>query len=122
MWQHSLNNLIKVNEKKYRKGSANSYWGTWPESVKELSDLEITNKGYLLLENSNDAITNESIIALLLLIFSNLNMKNETIKIYSELHEYIPNESQNLKLIVRIKIRLLANEHFLDLKRRHKMI
>lgn len=117
LWKHSLNNLIKVNEKKYRKGSANSYWGTWPESVKELSDQDIIKKGYLLLENSNDAITNESIIALLLMIFSNLNMKNETIKIYSELREYIPNTSQNLKLIVGLKIRLLANEHFLDFKK-----
>ena len=117
LWKHSLNNLIKVNEKKYRKGSANSHWGTWPESVKELSDQDIIKKGYLLLENSNDAITNESIIALLLMIFSNLNMKNETIKIYSELSEYIPNESQNLKLIVGLKIRLLANEHFLDFKK-----
>lgn len=114
LWNHSLNNLIKVNQKKYQKGSANTYYGTWPENVKELNDLEITKECYLLLENSTDVFTNESIIALLLMIFSNLNMKNETIKLYSDLHNYIPNESQNLKLIVGLKIRLLANKYFID--------
>jgi hypothetical protein len=85
LWSHTLNNIIIVNEKKYQSGRVNPYFGTWPESVKELTDLEIIKEGYLLLENSSDAFTNENIIALLLDLFSENNMKNETIKLHAEL-------------------------------------
>ena len=115
LWSHTLNNMIIVNEKKYQIGRVNPYFGTWPESVKELTDLEIIKKGYLLLENSSDAFTNENIIALLLDLFSKNNMKNETIKLHAELYNYIPNESQNLKLIIGLNIRLIANPFFTDL-------
>lgn len=108
LWSHALNNLIKDK-------SSSPYFDTWPINIKKIDNDKILFECQSLLKSSKDPIVNESLIALMLMIYSNLNMDDDTIKLFSELNDYIPEKPHNLRLLVGLKIRLIANSAFKNL-------